>query len=63
MTKTWIRGELGKFADFAEIEVATFRPDGGLRAWVTVWAVRAAAVTLRLDPHGRDSSATWQIPN
>ncbi len=40
MAKTWNKDELEKFAHSTEIEVASFRPDGSLRPWISIWAVR-----------------------
>lgn len=37
---TWTEDELRHIGDAAELRLASSRPDGGLRPYVTMWAVR-----------------------
>lgn len=41
MTTTWTPDELDRIGDAEELDLASRRPDGRLRAHVTVWVVRA----------------------
>jgi hypothetical protein len=36
----WTGEELGKIGETDELELASLRPDGTLRRWVTIWVVR-----------------------
>jgi Uncharacterized protein conserved in bacteria (DUF2255) len=38
---TWPRDELGRIGTVEEIGLASRRPDGSLRPYVTMWVVRA----------------------
>ena len=37
---TWTRAELSRIGDAEELQLASKRPDGGLRPYVTIWVVR-----------------------
>ncbi|MET0865828.1 MAG: DUF2255 family protein [Nakamurella sp.] len=37
----WTADELGRIGDAEELQIASTRPDGSLRPYVTIWAVRA----------------------
>lgn len=39
---TWPRDELERIGDADELQLASRRPDGGLRPYVTMWVVRAS---------------------
>ena len=41
MTTTWTPDELDRIGDAEELDLGSRRPDGRLRAHVTVWVVRA----------------------
>ena len=38
---TWTNDELSKFGAAEELQLASSRPDGTLRPYVTMWVVRA----------------------
>jgi hypothetical protein len=38
---TWTDGELSRLGDSEELQLCSRRPDGTLRAYVTMWVVRA----------------------
>jgi len=41
MTMTWTHDELSRIGDAEELQLASTRPDGTLRPYVTMWVVRA----------------------
>ena len=41
MTTTWTQDELDRMVHAEELELASRRPDGSLRAYVTMWVIRA----------------------
>src|SRR5690242_14656571 len=41
-TNTWTKDELNKIGAAEELQLASTRPDGTLRPYVTMWVVRAA---------------------
>jgi hypothetical protein len=38
---SWTSGELTRIGSAGELQVASYRPDGTLRPYVTIWTVRA----------------------
>ena len=38
---TWAPDDLARLGDAEELELASYRPDGTLRPYVTIWCVRA----------------------
>ena len=41
MSSTWTDEELSRIGDATELQVASRRPDGTLRPYVTIWGVRS----------------------
>jgi hypothetical protein len=46
----WPRDELERIGDAKELRLASRRPDGSLRPYVTMWVVRAGDVSSRDSP-------------
>ena len=38
---TWTSDELDRIGDADELQIASLRPDGSLRPWVTIWVIRS----------------------
>ena len=51
----WSAEELSALEDAEELEIASRRPDGTLRAYVTVWAVRLGDAIYVRSAHGPEN--------
>jgi len=49
---TWPRDELERIGEAEELQLASRRPDGSLRPYVTMWVVRAAGDLYVRSAHG-----------
>jgi uncharacterized protein DUF2255 len=54
---TWTSEELAKVGNAEELAIASHRPDGALRSFVTIWVVRAGGDLYVRSVKGR--SGTW----
>ena len=52
---TWSAQELERISRATELQVASRRPDGSLRRYVTIWAVRAGDDLYVRSAHGPDN--------
>jgi hypothetical protein len=52
---TWPRDELERIGDAEELQLASRRPDGSLRPYVTMWVVRADSDLCVRSAHGPDN--------
>ena len=52
---TWTDDELRRIGEADELKVATVRPDGTLRPYVTIWVVRAGGDLYVRSAYGPDS--------
>jgi hypothetical protein len=52
---TWPPDELAAVGDADELEIASRRPDGSLRSFVTIWVVGAGEDIYVRSAHGRDN--------
>jgi hypothetical protein len=52
---TWTSEELGTIGDAEELGVASPRPDGTMRPYVTIWVVRAGDELYIRSAHGVDN--------
>jgi hypothetical protein len=51
----WTTGELDRIGDATELELASRRPDGSLRPYVTMWVVRAGDDLYVRSAYGPDN--------
>jgi hypothetical protein len=51
----WTPDEIGRIGDATELEVASKRPDGSLRPFVTIWAVRVGDDLYVRSAHGHQN--------
>lgn len=54
---SWMSEDIVKIGDAEELDVASRRPDGTLRSFVTIWVVRSGDDHYVRSIHGR--SGTW----
>ena len=54
---SWTKEELAKIGNAEELDIASRRPDGTLRPFVTIWVVRAGGDLTVRSVNGR--SGTW----
>jgi len=54
---SWTKEELAKIGNAEELDIASHRPDGTLRPFVTIWVVRADGDLYVRSVNGR--SGTW----
>lgn len=59
MTTTWTDDELAAVGDAEELELASTRPDGTLRPYVTMWVVRVGADLVVRSAYG--STNPWFV--
>jgi hypothetical protein len=52
---TWTSDELARIGDADELQIASHRPDGTLRPYVTIWTVRAADDLYVRSAYGKDN--------
>jgi hypothetical protein len=52
---TWPRDELERIGDAGELQLASRRPDGSLRPYVTMWVVRAGSDLYVRSAYGPDN--------
>jgi hypothetical protein len=52
---TWLRDELERIGDADELQLASCRPDGSLRPYVTMWVVRAGDGLYVRSAYGPDN--------
>jgi hypothetical protein len=52
---TWPTGELERIGEAEELQLASCRPDGRLRPYVTMWVVRAAGELYVRSAYGPDN--------
>jgi hypothetical protein len=52
---TWLRDELERIGDADELQLASCRPDGSLRPFVTMWVVRAGDGLYVRSAYGPDN--------
>ena len=52
---TWNSDELSRIGDAQELRLASLRPDGTLRPYVTMWTVRAGDDLYVRSAHGKDN--------
>lgn len=52
---TWTPDELVRLGHASELQVASRRPDGSLRPFVTIWVVRAGAEVYVRSAYGSDN--------
>lgn len=52
---TWNADDLGAIGNADEIQVASNRPDGSLRPFVTIWAVRSGGELYIRSAHGTNN--------
>ena len=52
MATSWTSDELARIGDAEELELASRRPDGTLRPYVTMWVVRAGGELYVRSAHG-----------
>jgi hypothetical protein len=51
----WTREELGRMGEAVELQLASVRPDGTLRPYVTMWVVRAGDDLYVRSAYGADN--------
>jgi len=51
----WTAGELERIGDADELQIASRRPDGTLRPFVTIWVVRSGDELYVRSAHGYDN--------
>ncbi len=51
----WTEDELERVGSATELQVSSYRPDGSLRPFVTIWAVRAGDDLFVRSAYGRDN--------
>lgn len=51
----WTRDELDRIGNAEELEVSSYRPDGTLRPYVTIWTVRAGDDLYVRSAYGRSN--------
>jgi len=56
---TWTEEELGRIGDAEELQVASERPDGTLRPFVTIWVVRVGSDLYVRSAHGANNP--WYV--
>jgi len=54
-TSTWTDQELRRIGGAAELQIASRRPDGSLRPYVTIWTVRAGDDLYVRSAYGTDN--------
>ncbi|WP_410611251.1 DUF2255 family protein [Amycolatopsis sp. lyj-109] len=54
-TTEWTSDELRRIGGATELQIASYRPDGTLRPYVTIWAVAAAGGIEVRSAHGADN--------
>ena len=54
---SWTASELDAVGDAVELQLASLRPDGSLRPWVTIWVVRSGDELYVRTAYGPD--AAW----
>jgi hypothetical protein len=54
-TTTWTTDELARIGEAEELHVSSFRSDGTLRPFVTIWVVRAGEGIYIRSAHGSDN--------
>ena len=54
-TTSWSPADLDRIGDAEELRIATRRPDGSLRPYVTIWVVRADDDLYARSAHGADN--------
>ncbi|SDO33627.1 hypothetical protein SAMN04515671_0603 [Nakamurella panacisegetis] len=52
---TWTTEDLTRIGDAEELQIASHRPDGTLRAYVTIWVVRADDELYVRSAHGPEN--------
>ncbi|NED68670.1 DUF2255 family protein, partial [Streptomyces sp. SID10244] len=52
---TWTDDELNRISDADELQVSSYRSDGTLRPFVTIWAVRSGDHIFIRSAYGRDN--------
>jgi len=52
---SWTEDELRRIGDAEELKVASYRRDGSLRPYVTIWVVRAGDDVIVRSAHGPDN--------
>jgi hypothetical protein len=52
---TWTSDELTRIGDAEELQIASVRPDGTLRPYVTIWTVRVGDDLYVRSAYGRDN--------
>jgi hypothetical protein len=52
---TWSSDELSRIGGAEEVQLASLRPDGTLRPYVTIWAVRAGDDLFVRSAYGKDN--------
>ncbi|WAC57146.1 DUF2255 family protein [Gordonia sp. SL306] len=52
---TWTDDELNRISDSDELQVSSYRSDGTLRPFVTIWAVRSGDHIFIRSAYGRDN--------
>ena len=55
MSNTWTEEEVRRIGDATELQVATERPDGTLRPYVTIWGVRSGDSIYIRSAHGPEN--------
>ena len=55
MTTTWTADELATIGRAEELQVSSYRSDGSLRPYVTIWTVRAGDDLYIRSAYGRDN--------
>jgi hypothetical protein len=55
MAVVWAADELERIAGADEVGIASFRPDGSLRPFVTIWAVRVGGELFVRSAYGYDN--------
>lgn len=55
---TWNADDLGAIGNADEMQVASNRPDGSLRPFVTIWAVRSGDELYIRSAHGTNNPGT-----
>ena len=54
-TRTWTADELAALGNADEIDISSRRPDGSLRPYITIWAVRAGDDVYVRSAYGPDN--------
>jgi hypothetical protein len=55
VSAVWTDGELRRVGNATELQIASRRPDGSLRPYVTIWTVRAGDALYVRSAHGTDN--------